>query len=321
MTSQAPIALSMLVVGAIAGVAVRLFKKRSEPLSTLAPLAMAATTGVREPSRRDVLAGTVMATLAAQAPSPALAAPKTAAELAIQDLRTKVGKVIAAKVLSGEVDISVTDVLRLAVHDALTYDPETKRGCFNGSIRFPEELKRPENAGLAPAVEKLLALQKAIKAEVGRDISFADISAITGLFIISESFKAALCSKTAADACGTAVPFNKPPKPVGLGRIDAESPDPEGQIPWTGSSVEDFKAAGKKIGIVSKELMALLPALLDDEAKAVELFMQDGQCAGIIKSLEQSKTTQTRTTYEIALYAAYLKLVNFARFSSAQYYP
>ena len=63
------------------------------------------------------------------------------------------------------------------------------------------------------------------------------------------------------------MPFNKPPKPVGLGRIDAESPDPEGQIPWTGSSVEDFKAAGKKIGIVSKELMALLPALLDDEAK------------------------------------------------------
>ena len=46
-------------------------------------------------------------------------------------------------------------LLRLAYHDALTYDGTTKTGGANGSIRTQRELDHPGNESLASALELL----------------------------------------------------------------------------------------------------------------------------------------------------------------------
>lgn len=92
--------------------------------------------------------------------------------------------------------------LRLVFHDAVSLDPATGRGGANGSIRFPEELARASNRGLAPAVE---ALARARHAPGCPETSFADMIAVAGAL--------------AVEVCGG------PRIEVPLGRRDADRPD------------------------------------------------------------------------------------------------
>merc|ERR1739848_813503 len=135
------------------------------------------------------------------------------------------------KIVSGELGISLADITRLVLHDAITYDPSTKTGGFSGSIRFADELKRPENVGLAPVVKKLEALQKELQEETGLKITFADTAAFAGLRIVAQDFKNLLCSKV-RDCDTVYKAYGNVPNALQLGRQDSSEPITEGRVPW-----------------------------------------------------------------------------------------
>ena len=150
----------LLVAGGVAMMAagvLRFWGTRRAPQSQLEPLAMAAVTGAPdgEVSRRAALAGAVLAS-GLTTGAPAQAVP-------LKPLGDSIEALITEKIVDGSLGISVPEILRLVLHDTLTFDLATKTGGFGGSIRFPEELGRPENVGLAPVVSKLEALQKELQ--------------------------------------------------------------------------------------------------------------------------------------------------------------
>ena len=296
----------------IAAGLLRLCGKNHTPLCHVEPLSMAAVTSAKddELSRRVALAGAVVASGMSSVP-PAQAIP-------VKKVGDQIEALITRKIVSGELGISLADITRLVLHDAITFDPATKTGGFSGSIRFADELSRPENVGLEPVVRKLEALQKELQEATGLQISFADTEAFAGQMIAAQEFKAALCAKVGScDVVYNA--YGNKPKRLPLGREDSSGPDPEGRVPWVGSSVEDFKAAFKKVRLTARELCSLAPALLEDEAKGTEFLMQDKQCAGILKDLARSKETTTRTSYEVTFFDAYNRLVNLARINPKAY--
>ncbi|XP_078432402.1 ascorbate peroxidase 6 isoform X2 [Wolffia australiana] len=123
--------------------------------------------------------------------------------------------------------------LRLAFHDAGTFDMNDNTGGMNGSIIL--ELDRPENAGLNRSVK---ALGKA-KSELDKvqDLSWADLIAAAG------SEAVALCGG----------PFI----PVQFGRVDASSPDPEGKLPEETLGAADLKKSFSEKGFTTQELVVL----------------------------------------------------------------
>ncbi|XP_068653619.1 putative L-ascorbate peroxidase 6 isoform X2 [Aristolochia californica] len=118
-------------------------------------------------------------------------------------------------------------MLRLAFHDAGTFDSEQNSGGMNGSIIL--ELDRPENSGLSKSVKIL----KKAKDEIDKyqQVSWADMIAVAGA--------------QAVFVCGG--PFI----PVQLGRMDSMLPDAEGKLPS-----ETLDAAGLKKSFLSKGLSA-----------------------------------------------------------------
>ncbi|KAF5829308.1 heme peroxidase [Dunaliella salina] len=71
--------------------------------------------------------------------------------------------------------------VRLALHDAGTYDSVTKTGGFDGSIILnAEELSRPENKGLDAAIQKLKDVKAKIDEQVVSPISWADLIYLAG---------------------------------------------------------------------------------------------------------------------------------------------
>merc|ERR1712182_179812 len=114
-----------------------------------------------------VLAGAVWLASDLSLEGPAQAIPVETKKVANQ-----IENLVTKKIVSGELGISLAEITRLVLHDAITYDPSTKTGGFSGSIRFADELKRPENVGLAPVVSKLEALQRELQIETGLKITF-----------------------------------------------------------------------------------------------------------------------------------------------------
>jgi adenylate cyclase len=107
--------------------------------------------------------------------------------------------------------------LRLSYHDAITWDPSSRVGGADGSIRFAEELARPESRGLQPAVETLLEVQRQLPG-----VSFADLVAQAGAVAVLRA--------------------GGPDIGVRLGRKDSEIPSRNGLMPsrdW--GAVESMK--------------------------------------------------------------------------------
>ncbi|KAH0852589.1 hypothetical protein HID58_093888 [Brassica napus] len=100
-------------------------------------------------------------------------------------------------------------MLRLAWHDAGTYDATKKSGGPNGSIRFKDELNRPHNKGL----EKAVAFCEEVKAKHPR-VSYADLYQLAGVVAVEVTG-------------GPAIHFT----PGRKGRAHKERSDFEG--PWT----------------------------------------------------------------------------------------
>ncbi len=123
--------------------------------------------------------------------------------------------------------------LRLAFHDAGTYDVKTHTGGADGAIRLAVELSRTENAGWSSSCLGLLAEVK----ERFPEVSWADLVAIGGAAAVAK--------------CGG------PVIDVGLGRIDATEPAPEHRLPTGDQGAALLKAYVVSLGLGPRELVAL----------------------------------------------------------------
>ncbi|XP_020269877.1 putative L-ascorbate peroxidase 6 isoform X1 [Asparagus officinalis] len=124
-------------------------------------------------------------------------------------------------------------VLRMAFHDAGTFDMDENSGGMNGSI--VHELERPENAGLKKPFKVLEKAKREI--EKSQQVSWADVIAVAGAEAVS--------------LCGG------PSIPVRLGREDARMPDPEGKLPEESLDASGLKRCFLKKGFSTQELVAL----------------------------------------------------------------
>ncbi|KAH9760649.1 putative L-ascorbate peroxidase 6 [Citrus sinensis] len=124
-------------------------------------------------------------------------------------------------------------VLRLAFHDAGTFEMDDNSGGMNGSIVY--ELERPENAGL----NKPLKILEKAKGDVNaiRPVSWADMIALGGAVAVS--------------VCGG------PNIPVPMGRLDSMEPDPEGKLPQETLDASGLKQCFQRKGFSAQELVAL----------------------------------------------------------------
>ncbi|CAH8274177.1 unnamed protein product [Arabidopsis lyrata] len=122
-------------------------------------------------------------------------------------------------------------MLRLAWHDAGTYDAKKKTGGPNGSIRFKEELTRPHNKGL----EKAVAFCKEVKAKHPR-VSYADLYQLAGVVAVEVTG-------------GPAIPFTP-------GRKDADSPD-DGELPNPNEGASHLRTLFSRMGLSDRDIVAL----------------------------------------------------------------
>src|SRR5215472_363323 len=123
--------------------------------------------------------------------------------------------------------------LRLAFHDAGTYDVKTHSGGAHGAIHLLNEAARVENSGWSTVCLELISQAKADF----RSLSWADLVAVAGA--------------VAVEMCGG------PTIPVGLGRVDALEPAPEHRLPTTDEGAARLKAHFERMGMGARELVAL----------------------------------------------------------------
>jgi L-ascorbate peroxidase len=123
--------------------------------------------------------------------------------------------------------------LRLAFHDAGTYDVKTHSGGAHGAIHLLEEAARTENAGWSSVCLDLLAQARASFP----GLSWADLVAVAGA--------------VAVEVCGG------PRIQVGLGRVDSPEPAPEHRLPTTDEGAARLKSHFERMGMGARELVAL----------------------------------------------------------------
>lgn len=125
--------------------------------------------------------------------------------------------------------------IRLALHDALTYDVSTKTGGANGSIRVERELQHPGNAGLEPAIAALDSIKKTLDPSV----TYADLIQLAGVVGV-------------AAMQGPAIPFSP-------GRTDSRVSPPRGRLPCDPTKAT-VKAAMQRTGLPARLFVALVGA-------------------------------------------------------------
>lgn len=140
-------------------------------------------------------------------------------------VREEVTKVVSKAKAAG--------VLRLAFHDAATFEMDDNSGGMNGSIVY--ELERPENAGLKKSLKVLEKAKNQVDAI--QTVSWADTIAVGGAVAVS--------------VCGG------PSIPVSLGRLDSMEPDPEGKLPKESLDASGLKQCFQRKGFLIRDLVAL----------------------------------------------------------------
>ena len=123
--------------------------------------------------------------------------------------------------------------LRLAWHDAIMYNPKTKKGGADGSIRFDKNINNEKNRSLTPILKDL----EKVKTQFP-DISWADIIAVAG--------------SVAVEVTGG------PVIPMKLGRIDKEFEEDLQEPPSDNISPKDSIRYFKESGFSVKEMIVLL---------------------------------------------------------------
>jgi L-ascorbate peroxidase len=122
--------------------------------------------------------------------------------------------------------------LRLAFHDAGTYDVTTHSGGAHGAIHLLTELHRSENATMAPCVKILHSAKERFP-----DVSWADLVALGGAAAVEL--------------------MDGPLIRIGLGRVDADIPAPEHRLPTTSEGVVHLRAHFIRMGLTPRDLVAL----------------------------------------------------------------
>lgn len=123
-------------------------------------------------------------------------------------------------------------MLRLAWHDAGTYDKNTKTGGPNGSVRFEEELGHAANAGLKIAVDLL----EPIKQKHPR-ITYADLYQLAGVVAVEVTG-------------GPTIDFVP-------GRKDSAVCPKEGRLPDAKQGPQHLKEVFYRMGLTDKDIVAL----------------------------------------------------------------
>jgi L-ascorbate peroxidase len=123
--------------------------------------------------------------------------------------------------------------VRLAFHDAGTFEVHSATGGANGTIRLPEELQRGDNAGWARACLELLGEVRCAYPMV----SWADLVALGGAAAIQK--------------CGG------PTIELGLGRVDADEPSPGHRLPGGYEGAAMLIRMFARMGLEPRDLVAL----------------------------------------------------------------
>ncbi|KAJ4774885.1 Ascorbate peroxidase [Rhynchospora pubera] len=123
-------------------------------------------------------------------------------------------------------------MLRLAWHDAGTYDVNTKTGGPNGSIRFEEEYSHGSNAGLKIAIDLL----EPIKAKHPK-ITYADLYQLAGVVAVEVTG-------------GPTVDFAP-------GRRDSSVCPREGRLPDAKQGNQHLRDVFYRMGLSDKDIVAL----------------------------------------------------------------
>lgn len=123
--------------------------------------------------------------------------------------------------------------LRLAFHDAGTYDRRTGTGGANGTIHLPEELRRAANSGWGHACVDLLVEVKA----AFPDLSWADLVAV--------------------GAAAAIVKCGGPALSVGLGRTDGLEPAAPHRLPGGYEGSRLLRSSFDRMGLDAHELVVL----------------------------------------------------------------
>ncbi|KAK9807743.1 hypothetical protein WJX72_007848 [[Myrmecia] bisecta] len=198
-------------------------------------------------SRRTLLSAAAAVFVLAQ-PQQALAAPAAAGGPQAL-LAPSSGSAAGPRILEGEAKAAVLAalrtavekpkapvVLRLAFHDAGTYDVTAHNGGPNGSIQY--ELDRPENFGLKRGWRVIEGVRSALKGTAAAaSVSDADLIALAGGY--------------AVQICGG------PPMNWAVGRQDVKSGDPTGRLPAETLSSAQLRANFAQKGFSTQELVAL----------------------------------------------------------------
>ncbi|XP_048226662.1 thylakoid lumenal 29 kDa protein, chloroplastic-like isoform X2 [Ricinus communis] len=211
----------------------------------------------------------------------------------------------------------VPSILTLALNDAMTYDKASKSGGPNGSIRFSSEISRPENEGLAAALNMLEEAKEEIDSySKGGSISFADLIQCAAQSAVKSTFLASAIRKcggneekgtllySAYGSNGQWGLFDKQ-----FGRSDTQEPDPEGRVPqWEKATVQEMKDKFKAIGFGPRQLAVMSAFLGPDQAATEALLATDPDVLPWVQKYQRSRETVSQTDYEVDLITTLTKL-------------
>ncbi|KAJ9703757.1 hypothetical protein PVL29_005163 [Vitis rotundifolia] len=167
------------------------------------------------------------ASASASAPAPTLAPPVVNAEYykEIERARRYLRALISSKNCAPM-------MLRLAFHDAGTYDALTKTGGPNGSIRNPQELNHSANRGLETAVDLCEKVKRKHPC-----ITYADLYQLAGVVAVEVTG-------------GPTIHFVP-------GRQDSLSSPAEGRLPDANKGAEHLRLVFNRMGLEDKDIVAL----------------------------------------------------------------
>lgn len=187
-------------------------------------------------------------------------------------------------------------------------------GGRNGSVHFPEELARPENAGLAAAVTALAAAKHRVDSAglSASPLSWTDVVSWAAYARTKATFNAIVYNRAAPGKGDTLLraygnDFPEPP----LGGVDGNGPGPRSMVPPDGvaAGVDAWMAAFAAIGLGRLDFAYLGPDVIPGEPADVEAMMrQDSQLKALLDKFEIQKALLTRTPYEIPYARSFLKL-------------
>jgi L-ascorbate peroxidase len=241
------------------------------------------------------------------------------------EIQKRADTALAAVLDAGDAPFAV----RLLLADAAGYDPATKTGGVDGSVVL-FEASSPAVKPCAAYISKLKTAKATIDAAARpgqAPISWADLEVLGARVALSKSFKAA---KLAAGGNEQSVAASKSDFPVLIGRVDATAPPTNGgaaNLPAPGAdpaAIASFfgRIGAKPDGTFARGGRALLwqrPAFLlwgasfpaeDAAGEEARLAGGDPEFAAAKTAADRSRSTASRTDYEIDLADALLRLAS-----------